>query len=160
MWRFSLPRLHLPGGWLWVWACRTLPGASRRPFCAWCSILSWLIIPGSYFSKTVSHTRHLEDVEHTTATLVTLHRLAGEIETIRARLGRLPTGEKELETLRRAPLPAFWKDYRIHYERRDEEHYDLTCTLQNFWGYGWDIFGWNVYYHGPDAPRRIQVILF
>jgi hypothetical protein len=134
--------------------------ARRGRHCAACIIvLSSLIIPGSYVSKTAMHARDLEEFEHTTETLITLHRLAAEIETIRAHSGRLPTGE-ELETLRGAPLPVFWKDYRIQYERHDEEHYELSCTMQSFWGYGWDIWGWIVCYHGRDAPRRIQVILF
>ena len=67
---------------------------------------------------------------------------------------------KELETLRGAPLPAYWKDYRIEYQRLDEEHYRLACWMQSFWGHGWDYFGWCVFYRGPHAPRRIQIILF
>ncbi len=128
--------------------------------CAACIFaLSWLIISGSCVSKARGHTQYLEDVEHTTETLVTLHCLAADIETIRARLGRLPT-QQELETLRGAPLPAYWKDYRIEYQRLDEEHYHLACSMQSFWGHGWDLFGWRVFYRGPHAPRRIQIILF
>jgi hypothetical protein len=133
----------------------------RGRHCAACvMVVSSVFIPASCAATSVRNAQYLKSVAFTTETLLTLNRLGIEIEAIRARLGRLPEGEQELVTLRGAPMPTFYEDYRISYERRDEQDYILSCTLDSFWGHGWDLFGWIVHYKGPDAPRRMQVILF
>lgn len=133
----------------------------RGRHCAACvMVVSSVFIPASCAATFVRNAHYLKSVALTTETLLTLNRLSIEIEAIRARLGRLPKGEQELVTLRGAPMPTFYEDFQIRYERRDEQDYILSCTLNSFWGHGWDLFGWDLYYRGPDAPRRIQVILF
>lgn len=129
--------------------------------CACCNLALFTWIAWSASCASIgSRLRHQEAVQHTTETIITLHKLAADVESIRARLGRLPTDEKELVALRQKPMPLFYIQYQIGYQRVDQDRYHLTCSLSDFWDRHRDLFGWIVLYDGPAAPRRMQVILF
>jgi hypothetical protein len=90
--------------------------ARRGRHCAACvMVVSSVFIPASCAATSVRNAQYLKSVAYTTETLLTLNRLSVEIEAIRARLGRLPEGEQELVTLRGAPMPTFYENYRINY---------------------------------------------
>jgi hypothetical protein len=132
--------------------------------CACCdlalfTLIGWIIIC-VICANVQSQVRRQEDAQQTTETLIKLHKLATEIESFRARLGRLPKDEEELVALRGEPMPTFYQQFAIHYKRLGGDRYELTCSLRSFWGYGWDLWGWHVAYYGCNSPRRIQVILF
>jgi len=118
------------------------------------TLVFWMISAGDIGSRL----HYLKEVRHTTKVLTSLHALGTEIESLQARLGRLPKDEEELVALRGKPLPAFYKEYRIHYQRQDGDQYRLECSLSDFWGHAWD--GWIVFYNGPDSLRPLQVTLF
>lgn len=133
----------------------------RMGNCACCNLALFTLIAWSAGYATIgSRLRHQEAVQHTTDILVTLHNLAAEIEVIRSRLGRIPNDEEEFVALRRKPMPAYYSHYQIRYGLLDKDRYRLSCSLNSFWGHHWDLFGWNVAYHGPNEPRRVRVILF
>ena len=129
--------------------------------CACCNLVLFTLVVGATSGAKISgHLRHQEAARHTTETLVKLNKLGVEIESIRSRLGRLPKDEEELVALRGRPMPTFREQFQIHYSRCDGDHYYLECCVNDFWGRAWDIMGWIVYYHGPNSPRRIQVVSF
>ena len=100
------------------------------------------------------------EIQETTNTLITLHQLAGEVEAIRARIGRLPGSEGELVELRGKPMPTYYLNYCIHYYRSSPEDYSLSACVNNFWGADWDIFGYILHCYGPTSPRRVRAELF
>jgi hypothetical protein len=100
-----------------------------------------------------------EDPQETTHTLLTVHKLAQDVEAIRTRLDRLPTSEQELVRLRGKPMPRFGAGhYPISYERNGNVDYRLHFHLTTFWGYRWNYFV--AYYQGPNAAPRLFVDLF
>ena len=60
------------------------------------------------------------------------------------RLGRLPNRYDRID-----------KKGEVH-----RDAYRLMCSVQGFWGEGWDIFGWIVSYNGPRDAQRLNVELF
>jgi hypothetical protein len=101
-----------------------------------------------------------ERADETTHALIELHRLAAEIESLRLRIGRLPQDEEECVRLRGEPMPRFGRYGRISYAKHDADHYALTCCMNDFWGCGWDIFGYILVYRGPTSTQRLHVELF
>ncbi|HVX60596.1 MAG TPA: hypothetical protein VHC19_08340, partial [Pirellulales bacterium] len=99
-------------------------------------------------------------VQQTTDQFISLYKLTAEIESIRARTGRLPKDERELIALRGQPISTNGESAVLSYKRLDEDHYRLDCVLQNFWGRQRDTIGWIVRYYGPKTPRRVRVVLF
>ena len=128
--------------------------------CAGCNLALFTLIAWvAGYAGINSRVRHQDAVQRTTETIIELHKLAAEVESIRARLGRLPNDEMELVALRQKPMPTFYRNFQIGY-RLDRDRYYLTCSLSDFWDCHWDLFGWIVSYYGPNAPRRMQIILF
>jgi hypothetical protein len=140
--------------------------ASRRRVgrvqnCGGCVLALFTLIIWLAAAKAIHDCRErVSSAEQTTKTLIQLHKLADEVETIRTRLGRLPANEAELVRLRGEPLPYHYSHFRIRYIRRDGDGYALTCGLSDFWGSHWDIFPWIFDYYGPQSTQRLRAIVF
>lgn len=133
----------------------------RAVNCAGCMMIlfTWLISV-STAAAIREHLDYQERVEKTTHTIITLHQLSAEIEAFRERLGRLPDNEDELVELRGQPMPPFYKNYRISYQRCSKDEYYLSCSISDFWGQHWDLFGWIFMFYGPNSTQRLHAILF
>jgi hypothetical protein len=107
-----------------------------------------------------------EAVQETRQMIVTLHRLAAEIEDIHAKTGRYPADEAELVALRGRSMPQYHPIFRISYvrfetdSRRDRGEYQLQCSASHFWGRHWDLFAWIFHFYGTDATQRVYVETF
>lgn len=135
--------------------------ARRGRNCACCSLALFTLIAGLIVgNKLNGHLQYQASIQHTTDTLITLHELSLEIESLRSRLGRLPEDEEELIALRGEPMPTFYLDSQIHYYRDDADHYGLHCCLSDFWGHARDLFGWLIQYRDPESPQRIHATRF
>lgn len=134
---------------------------TRARNCACCVLTVFSLIIWMAVNRT-AHRQHdyHEAVAQTTHTLITVHELGNDVESIKARLGRLPKDEKELVRLRGKPMPTYREKYTIGYVRRDDDRYYLTYNASDFWGRNGDLWGWIVEYYGPNSVRRLNVILF
>jgi hypothetical protein len=134
---------------------------SRAANCAGCVLAFYTLCFCAAVSSDAYRLRtYLDCVDHTTHILITLHKLANDIEAIRTRIGRLPANEAELVQLRGEPMPIYYGQYRINYYLRDSGIYDLSCCENNFWGSHWDIFGWILHYYGPQSTQRLHAEVF
>jgi hypothetical protein len=130
--------------------------------CGGCVLaLFTLIIPATAANTIHRSLWRQDDIQETTRTLVTVHKLAQDIDSIRARLGRLPKDERELVRLRGKPMPLFGSGHHpISYYRVSDSDYLLNFSFRSFWGYHWDLLGYVASYHGPNVTPRLFVDLF
>jgi hypothetical protein len=157
----AIPGPLLPVSSIVFLVAATKDPARRAANCGGCMLAVFTLVIWIAAVCTIREFRsRQESVEQTTTTLVKLHELAAEIELIRARLGRLPEDEKELVEMRGKPMPTFYGHFQIQYLRDTEGHYQLSCSVSDFWGSHWDLFGWIVSYYGPSSTPRLRVILF
>jgi hypothetical protein len=152
--------LSLPAGIIFLIASiKNQPRCAGN--CAGCMIVLFTFVIYCTSGSTMqTHRFGPESIQETRQMILTMHRLSAEIEAIRAKTGRLPKDEAELVALRGKPMPPYRGDYRVSYQRNDQGGYNLNCCASHFWGRGWDIFGWILIFHGPDAVQRLQAILF
>ncbi|MBN2294945.1 MAG: hypothetical protein JXM70_21130 [Pirellulales bacterium] len=111
-------------------------------------------------SEIHRHIAFQEEIQETTRTLIDLHRLGNEVESFRVQFGRLPHDEEELVRFRRKPMPFHWDKYRYSYYLTDNNHYNLSCSVNSPWGRNWDLWGYILHYYGPTSTRRIHAELF
>jgi hypothetical protein len=119
------------------------------------TLITW-IVAGSTIRDSRSRQ---ESVQETTHALITLHKLANDIETIRASLGHLPKDEKELVRLRGKPMPLLGARHDpISYYRGSDLNYQLNFGLTSFWGYHSNYYV--ACFYGSNTTPRLFVDLF
>jgi hypothetical protein len=119
------------------------------------TLLAWVVIAGNMRGEL----RRQDEVQETTRMLVAVYELAHDVDSIRARLGRLPADQKEFVQLRGEPIPRLGVR-SISYFRDSEPDYRLDFMLGGFWGDRRDLFGYVAWYSGPNANPRLHVDLF
>jgi hypothetical protein len=120
--------------------------------CAGCTLVLSTVLIFWFPGETLHTYRDRREADQDARqTILMLHRLAADIDAIRARLGRVPNDDAELVALRGKPMPP---DFL--YVNQGDQSYVLTGFVCQLWGRG-DIFGWSVNYHGPNAVPRIRV---
>lgn len=105
---------------------------------------------GKFYGRIAS----LEAMQKTTQTLVDLHRLGNEVESLRAKLGRLPDDEEELARLQGKPMPLCCRGYRYTYHRINGDYY-IRGRMDHIWERRPDVYGHPVYYQGPTSTLPI-----
>ena len=141
-----------------LWARRK---AVRGPNTAAIVVAVFTLIIPAMVGSMISRTREdRADYQQATEVFVGLHRLAAEVETLRAARGRLPKDEAEFVAWRCGALPRLGRYSAVHYDKEEGDNYLLSSSLQHFWGRGWDMFGYDVLSRGPRSRERIQVELF
>ena len=159
-WNFLPPQILLTlGGFLLclpAGICFLLASIKNRGRCAAnCGGCMLVVFTVAIFSfpgctlKTYRDTR--DDKQGGRQTILALHRLIGDIEAIRARLGRVPNDEAELVTLRGKPMPP-----DVHYLNRGNPDYMLSGRFGGLWGVSY----WHDFYLeslGPDPLPRLMV---
>jgi hypothetical protein len=105
-------------------------------------------LPGGTL-KTYRHRR--EATQETRQTILVLHCLAGDIEAIGTRLGRVPNDEAELVALRGKPMP-----HHVAYVNQGKSNFVLTVWIPQAWGWR-DMFGWGLDFYGPNDVPRLQI---
>lgn len=127
--------------------------------CAGCVLALFTLITWIVAGRTIHDAIHIQkDIQETTRRLATVHKVAQDVESIRARLGRLPKDEKEFVQLLGKPMPVFGEYDRISYYRNSDLDYRLNFSLRSFWGYGGDFYVAS--YQGPNTTPRLFVDLF
>jgi hypothetical protein len=130
--------------------------------CGGCVLALFTLVAWIAGANTLHNAFHMqEDSRETTRTLVAVHKLAQEVDSIRAHLGRLPKNEEELIRLRGKPMPTLGARHSpIQYYRTSDVDYRLSFGLRNFWGHHWDLWGYVASYYGPNTTPRLFVDLF
>ena len=90
-------------------------------------------------------------MQETRHKILVLHCLAGDIEAIRARLGRVPNDEAELVALRGKPMP-----HDVVYLNRGKSNFMLFVWIPQAWGCR-DPFGLGLLFYGPNRVPRLQL---
>jgi hypothetical protein len=120
------------------------------------SLIAWFVVGNSINGPI----RRQREVQQTTEELIELHKLAAEVESIRKWNGLLPKDDKEFAAKSSASMNPNGQVHGSGYVRYDENRYRLHGSLGHFWGRHHDLFGWIVYYYGPNSPRRLRVVPF
>jgi hypothetical protein len=120
--------------------------------CAGCMLVLFTVLICLFPGHTLNTYRDRREAnQDSRQKILALHRLAADIEAIRARLGRVPNDEAELVALGGKPMPL-----HVLYVNQGTNSYVLIGGVPQLWGHS-DLFGWGLDFFGPNTVPRVRV---